>query len=175
MRVDVKPISRNIGASIDISVTCSPEEIDLSFNGFEFNRPIELQGLVTSVSQGVMTLTGKFKTGVKSNCDRCLDDVNLDIEDEFAVLFRSVYDRDENLHDADDDEEESYSYDGYSIVLDKALRDSIILALPLKVLCSEECKGICEWCKKNLNEEECHCKSEMQVKTNIFDELKNLL
>jgi uncharacterized protein len=174
MRVDVKPISRNIGASIDISVTCSPEEIDLSFKGFEFNRPIEFQGLVTNVSQGVMALTGRFKTGAGSNCDRCLDDVNLDIEDEVAVVFRSAYDREENLHDADD-AEESYSYDGYSIVLDKALRDSIILALPLKVLCSQECKGICEWCKKNLNEEECHCKSETQAKTNIFGELKNLL
>lgn len=174
MRVDIKPISRNIGASIDISVTCSPEELDLSFKGFEFDRPIELQGLVTSVSQGVMTLTGRFRTGARSNCDRCLDDVSMNIEDEIVVVFRSIYDRDENLHDADEDEE-AYSYDGYSIVLDKALRDSIILALPLKVLCSEDCKGICEWCKKNLNEEECHCKSEAQAMTNIFGELKNLL
>lgn len=91
-------------------------------------------------------------------CDRCAREFNSEIKSNFKLvyLFRASYSESE-------DESEDIHYlhpDTDNIELDKDVRDFAILAVPMKKLCSEDCKGLCPNCGKNLNDGPCNCKEE---------------
>ena len=48
-------------------------------------------------------------------------------------------------------------YQGEGLLLEDALREQVLLALPLKVICREDCKGLCPHCGANLNDGQCSC------------------
>lgn len=158
MRVDVKAISRDVGASLEIKTADSPREMALSYQGYTFLNPLEFEGVVSNVGNGVMVLKGMVGTTGTSPCARCLKDVDTRIETAVDVTFRSQYRRDQTAQETPDPDEEEYTYEGYTVLLDNALRDSLILALPYRVLCSTDCKGFCEHCGADLNEGDCKCK-----------------
>ena len=156
MRVDIKTISRDIGASLEMKSIGTPEEIALSFQGYEFSQPVEFDGVVNNAGSEGFVVKGIVSTGWTSPCARCLAEVASRMEADVDVIFKSQYLREHNTQDATDPEEE-YTFQGYSIELDHALRDSLILALPFRVLCTDDCKGICRRCGANLNEVKCGC------------------
>ena len=62
------------------------------------------------------------------------------------------------------------------IDISEDVRDYAILAIPMKKLCSEDCKGLCSRCGKNLNEEQCSCSGdETDIRWMPLMELKNKL
>ena len=79
-------------------------------------------------------------------CDRCLEDV----ENTFHITIdRSVNPNTES--DGIEDVDELSFIDGYMLDVDKLIIDEIVVALPTKVLCKEDCKGLCSVCGTNLN------------------------
>ena len=83
---------------------------------------------------------------VLTACDRCLADLELDMDlDETYYLFP------ENTPDVD------YFYSGDEIELDDFVRETIVMNMPTKVLCSEDCKGLCPKCGADLNQGKCGC------------------
>jgi uncharacterized protein len=168
MLVDIKTISRNIGASLDIKSTGTPEEIALSFQGYEFSQPVEFEGVVSNAGKEGFVVKGIVSTGWTSPCARCLADVASRIETDVDVVFKSLYLREHDTQDAADPEEE-YTFQGYSIELDHALRDSLILVLPFRVLCKDDCKGICRWCGANLNEHRCGCEAAHKDQASLLE------
>jgi uncharacterized protein len=63
-------------------------------------------------------------------------------------------------------------FDGEVIEVDQLVAEQIFLALPVKVLCSEDCKGICPGCGANLNEEACRCRADRGQSP--FEKLKSI-
>ncbi|MGZ7094338.1 MAG: YceD family protein, partial [Candidatus Angelobacter sp.] len=53
-------------------------------------------------------------------------------------------------------------YQGEGLLLEDVLREQVLLALPLKVTCRADCKGLCPHCGKNLNHEQCSCSTELE-------------
>lgn len=89
-------------------------------------------------------------------CDRCAREFNSEIKSSFKLvyLFR-------NHFDESDEEPEDVIYlhpESDKIELDKDVRDFAILAVPMKKLCTDDCKGLCPKCGKNLNNGPCDCK-----------------
>jgi Predicted metal-binding, possibly nucleic acid-binding protein len=83
---------------------------------------------------------------VLTACDRCLADLELDMDlDETYYLFP------ENTPDVD------YFYSGDEIELDDYVRETLVMNMPGKVLCSEDCKGLCSKCGADLNLGDCGC------------------
>jgi uncharacterized protein len=108
-------------------------------------------------------LRGKLSAQLELQCARCLESVPQEIKREFELLYRplgSDAGRDE-LSVTDAEAEIGY-YQGEGILLEDVLREQVLLALPLKVTCREECKGLCPQCGKNLNQEQCSCSVEME-------------
>ena len=107
-------------------------------------------------------LHGDVSTRLEVPCARCLEPVALDVERSYDLLYRP------QLAEAGKEEisvtaaeaEVSY-YQGDGLQLEDALREQVLLAVPLKTLCSPGCKGLCAQCGKNLNEGTCGC----EVKT----------
>jgi len=108
-------------------------------------------------------LKGDLSTRLELACARCLEPVMLDVQRDFELLYRpqgSDAGREE-LSVTAAEAEISY-YEGEGVLLEDVLREQILLAVPLKVMCKEHCKGLCPHCGKNLNVESCDCVATMQ-------------
>lgn len=86
-------------------------------------------------------------------CDRCLEDVAVEIPVDFAQEF--------NMNESEEDRLEALDevdfIKGYELDTDKLLYNEILMNWPSKVLCKPDCKGICRKCGQNLNEGTCDC------------------
>ena len=101
-----------------------------------------------------LKLSGDTSVTLLMPCDRCLGDV--------AMTFPVQIRRDVNMaqeHDEDYDADELSFIDGCMIDTDKLVTDEIVVALPTKILCKEDCAGLCPVCGQNLNEGTCDCDS----------------
>lgn len=122
------------------------------------------------VSGGVLVEAG-LSAQVVGPCKRCLADVQVEVPVSFTLnmvpraKIRGSHDEDADEGDGhgpsagsfdltDADEE---PFDGKTIDLDPIVREQVLLALPLYVVCKDDCKGLCSVCGQNLNERECGC------------------
>jgi len=100
------------------------------------------------------------ETGITANllCDRCAKEFQSVIKSNYRMvyLFRVNFDDEES-----EKEEVVYIHpETDKIELDKDIRDYAVLAVPMKNLCSDDCKGLCPKCGKNLNDDPCSCTEE---------------
>ena len=104
-----------------------------------FIAPLDVQAKVNRVSNTVLAKT-RVRGRYRSACARCLADVDQDWNGNFLLDL------------AIDKQTEA-------VELDEDIRQEVLLNLPPRVLCKEDCKGICPGCGADLNNEKCKCKS----------------
>jgi len=103
-------------------------------------------------------LRGRLSAGLELQCARCLEPVPQEVAREFELLYRPLgADAGRDELSVTDAEAEIGYYQGEGILLEDVLREQVLLALPLKITCRDECKGLCPHCGKNLNQEQCSC------------------
>ena len=103
-------------------------------------------------------VVGDFSTRLQLNCARCLEPVARDISGDFDLLYRPRgADSGVDERTVPKDEAEVSYYTGEGVLLEDVLREQVLLALPIRVTCRADCKGLCPQCGKNLNEEQCSC------------------
>jgi uncharacterized protein len=103
-------------------------------------------------------LRGKFEGEFEIQCARCLDPVTQVLQGEFDLLFRPLgADADASERSITTPETEIGYYQGGGLVLEDVVREQVFLSLPARVLCGEDCKGLCPRCGHNLNTESCTC------------------
>lgn len=103
-------------------------------------------------------LRGRLSAGLELQCARCLDPVKQDVTRDFELLYRPLgVDAGRDELSVTDAEAEIGYYQGEGILLEDVLREQVLLALPLKITCRDDCKGLCPHCGKNLNQEQCSC------------------
>jgi len=101
---------------------------------------------------------GDFDTAVQLFCARCLEPVVQTVAREFDLLYRPQgTDAGEEERTVTATEAEISYYQGKGLLLEDVLREQILLAVPLKAICLEDCKGLCPHCGRNLNIEQCSC------------------
>ena len=100
-----------------------------------------------------------------TRCSRCLEPVSVPVSAELDALF----DRQEDPEDPD-----LYSFEASTVELTDAVRDALLLELPMRCLCAEDCKGLCPVCGINLNKGTCKCQEGAEV-LNPFSALKNIV
>jgi uncharacterized protein len=106
---------------------------------------------------------GKLETSLEVACARCLDPVVLPVERGFDLLYRPLgTDSGHEELSVTDAEAEIGYYQGEGLLLEDMLREQVLLALPLKTICRDDCKGLCPQCGKNLNEIQCSCVVEVE-------------
>ena len=118
-------------------------------------------------------LRGHLSTGLELQCARCLESVAQNVKRDFELLYRPLgADAGRDELSVTDAEAEIGYYQGEGILLEDVLREQVLLALPLKVTCREDCKGLCPHCGRNLNQEQCSC--ETPVEDPRWAALKNI-
>lgn len=124
---------------------------------FRFLGPIRVY-LRLSKSGSMVQVKSRLETKVELLCARCLEPLSLALNSEFNTTFKPRPNSPlaEQL-ELSREELESDFYDGEEIDLTSFVQDQLLLALPPKALCREECRGLCPHCGKNLNREVCRC------------------
>ncbi len=117
-------------------------------------------------------LIGSLATKLEVNCARCLDPVGLDVAREFDLIYRPEgVDAGRDEISVTQAEAEIGYYTGEGILLEDFMREQVLLSVPIKTVCREDCKGLCPYCGKNLNIETCSCK--VEPKDPRWDTLKS--
>lgn len=146
MKVNISDILRVNGASMELDFTEAPPENE-PVEGYLLDGRLSFSGGLTNVN-GMIKLEGVLKAAYKSDCYRCLKTVNKAMELKINEAF---------MQNADAEQSGMYSFEGKVLDISKAFSDNIILNLPMKILCSEDCRGLCVKCGANLNEVQCGC------------------
>jgi uncharacterized protein len=108
-------------------------------------------------------LVGDLSARVELSCARCLDPVQRTVEKPFDLLYRPQgTDAGVSEISVTQAEADIGYYRGEGLLLEDVLREQVLLSVPLKVVCREECKGICQQCGGNLNEQTCDCTQQLE-------------
>lgn len=100
-----------------------------------------------------LLISGETDVKIAIPCDRCLEEVSVDIH----LVIDRKYLLGERLLEEDSDAEDTDYMTGSNLDVDKLVYDEILVNWPMKVLCREDCKGICKKCGTNLNYKTCSC------------------
>jgi uncharacterized protein len=155
MRIEVENLT---AAASPFEHTYRAEEVELEDEGARLLTDATVRGGASRKGEEVR-LRGEITTEVELLCDRCLAPARTPLAVEFDTSFipREVEAaKAENVELAPDDLILS-AYDGEAIDLDELVREQILLALPLRHLCKEDCKGLCPKCGTDLNAGHCSC------------------
>jgi uncharacterized protein len=104
---------------------------------------------------------GKLAVAMEGTCDRCLETARFPIEKDFDLVYVPAAE----ANSAGEDEIDQAGiavgyYEGNGLPLNDVLREVVLLALPMQLVCSEACKGICPVCGQNRNQHDCGCRAE---------------
>mgnify|MGYP000008498874 CR=1 FL=1 len=157
MKIDVSDIVKTNGASMKVECSTELEDLGPEFSDYVFGEPIRFSGTMVNVG-GLLKLKGRLDAKYTVKCYRCLKDVNREM---------GIDIKEDILNPQTNTDDESYTYEDNYVDIDRVLKDNIILNLPMKQLCSESCKGLCEICGNDLNIKECNCKKEQNINPSL--------
>lgn len=124
--------------------------------------PLHYRGEVTRTSRSCK-MTANFKVTTRAQCHLCLDDITYDFNEDFAVELLPIEDANtEDGYEIDADELDLIYYENGKIDFDAIVAESLILVLPTRHVCKEDCKGLCSMCGKNLNQQSCQCQQALR-------------
>lgn len=149
------------------------------FEGIDGKYPVvssePIKVTVKNLGNRKLAVTGGTTITLAIPCARCLELVEYTSELEFEQELDMKISDDDRVKDLD---EQSY-LTGYNLDADQMVSNELTLNLPMKVLCKEDCKGICNRCGANLNVETCDCDTRsldprMAVIQDIFKQFKEV-
>ncbi len=145
-------LPRRAGEMREYELTISDHgSMGIPFFGIPAGEDIEIDLRIAAVSEGVLASAAVRALAV-GECTRCLDRIELELEEEFHELY--IYESDPRSKNRNqkrdeivvDDEEEIVTMQGDFIDLVGPVRDALLLNLPVNPLCSEDCLGLCALC-----------------------------
>jgi len=145
MKLDVKELALSpLGTSEKMSLDLYGEDLGEGVKAEKIRGILKL----AKIDHGLVSkFEGKAK--IKLECDRCLEGFDFQI----ILNFDQEY-VDENQ--PNDDDKLKISKD-LKIDISEPIRQEILVQIPVKKLCSEDCKGLCPKCGKNQNSDKCEC------------------
>lgn len=121
-------------------------------------------------------VVGGLEATLEVSCARCLEPMMHTVNWAFDLLYRplGVDRRAEEVAITEADTEIGY-YQGEGVLLEDVLREQVLLATPVKLVCREDCKGLCQHCGSNLNVEPCNCQQPGDPRWAALSDLRNKL
>ena len=152
MLVNLTDVFTNEGRMQELSVPYEPETFTCQLGTFSITEKTPVALKLSNAGQSKANVEGSVKLTFGMECGRCLKDVAYTFDLSFSI---EVVSPDYTGHDTED--EQSEFMEGYHLDVDELINNEILLDWPAKILCKDDCKGICKVCGKNLNDGECDC------------------
>jgi uncharacterized protein len=150
------------------------DELDLSQFEFSLPQPPRVTGRVTNIAQE-LRVQGSLQATLSAECDRCLEPVTLPVANDFDLYYLPAdaqADKSGETELLERDLDFSF-YENERIDLDELVLEQLELSLPIRILCQEDCKGLCAQCGTNLNVESCDCPPPLDPRWQALAELKS--
>ncbi len=164
MLLSLNKIIETPGATIPFSTSVDLSDLCYGIS-YPVTEPVRAEGQVRNTA-GVLVMTGSIETTIHGTCDRCASDFDREVHFPIDVVLVTELSNEEN------EDEWVFPLEGDSADLDDIVRTVFVLNLDSKLLCKEDCKGLCHRCGKNLNGGPCSCQKELDPR---FAALKQLL
>ena len=129
-----------------------------------FFHDIKVEGVMMGAGERV-SVRAEVEAVMKSRCFRCLEDVEMPIKAQVDAEFAK---------EEDPDDPDLYVFEASTIELTDAVRDALVMEIPTRIICSEDCKGLCPSCGVNRNKVSCTCQEGGEV-ANPFAALKSIV
>ncbi len=158
MIIELEPVFNNDGSRFDFD--CSVDLTALEINaGFPFDTPVKVSGCVRN-SSGVVTLEATARAVYHSLCDRCAEEISVPME------IPVEHDLVASL--SNEDNGDFIVVGNMRLDLDALVTEDVILFVPNKLLCSEDCRGLCPQCGVNLNKSQCGCEKPIDPRLEVL-------
>ena len=138
--------------------TFEPAAFDPQDSEYRVAAPVHLVLDVQKLAGDAFSVTGTVRAVLEVECSRCLEPFEVPVESAFDLRYVP---QEENAGEGereigDDDLTTAFYREGMLDLID-LMREQFVLALPMKPLCSEACRGLCAVCGTNLNKGQCDC------------------
>ena len=154
MRIELENLE---GGKGDFAYVYKPEELNPVDERISLSGPANVSGKVRLAGNEVF-VDGRVDAQVRVECDRCLQPVEMPVNADFALEYISGSEYEESQAVELTEAEMSVSvFDGQAIDVDEIVKEQIVLAVPTRMLCREDCKGICPECGMDRNTGDCGC------------------
>ncbi|MGB9181093.1 MAG: DUF177 domain-containing protein [Pyrinomonadaceae bacterium] len=157
MRIEIDSLENGKGT---FAHTYETGEIVLDEEHARLTREPEIKGRVSRKAQEV-SVAGHISAQAEVDCGRCLKSVSVPVETDFEVTYvpASDYAQEEDAAELHEEDLAQAVFDGGTIDIDELVREQVLLAMPTRALCVEDCKGLCPVCGADRNAEDCACQT----------------
>lgn len=145
MKINVSNVLRNLDSRAEASGEVLVSHIDYMGEDIRVNKPIKVSAVAVNNGRDI-SLTGKIKADLTLKCSRCLKDFEYVLETELEEKLSKESGNDDAIH-----------FEGEIVDLTDIVLNNILLSLPMKPVCREDCKGLCPKCGSDMNIDKCRC------------------
>ena len=150
MLINMTNVLADEGKFLETECKIEMDLFESSLGDFPILRKEPLIFRASNVSPGKAQYHGTMTLELQLACDRCLREVSKLFELNFSGVISAP--------EKDDEEHENSEFmEGYSFNIESLVNNEVLMNWPMKVLCSNDCKGICMKCGKDLNSGMCEC------------------
>ena len=138
--------------------TFKPSDFDPQDDDYRVAAPVELSMDIEKAGGDAFRVTGAVSTRLEMNCGRCLEPFDVPVDASFELRYiPQAENKGEGEREIEEDDLTTAYYREGALDVRELLREQFQLALPMKPLCREDCKGLCSQCGANLNRTTCGC------------------
>ncbi len=148
MKLDVSYLKNKQNTSKELHLQVDEESFYDGRETIRLLQPIKLDGNLNKMGE-MLTLHGTIKTLLELTCSRCLEKFNYAVDIVIEERFTS--------NDGANRDDDVIFIDSDTIDITEVIENNIILTMPIKRICREDCKGLCQHCGTNLNLSTCQC------------------
>ena len=175
MLIDLSNVLSEPHRSVDETVPCELKIFRNGLGEYPVTESSNVHVKINYMENGKLQIEGTCKLTVEIPCDRCLEDVEVKV----TLDFKHKIDTESDAYDQSEDLDENNYIDGYSLDVEQLVYNELLVGWPTKILCSEDCKGICNVCGQNLNQGTCNCEDtgldpRMSVIRDVFKNFKEV-
>lgn len=151
------------------------ESFDYQGASYEFAHKEPVNLTITNLGNKTVLIEGKTNISLTLFCSRCLKELNYPME----ISFQKEIDFNLSAQERAEGLDETNYIIGYNLDVDTLIYDEILIDFPMRILCDEDCKGLCKTCGANLNEKSCDCDNfdydpRMSAIRDIFNNFKEV-
>lgn len=152
MFINLSDVFTSEGKVLTMSAPLEMTHFKSRLGSFKLLQKPPIAFTFTHIGPGKVHVSGSVSLVFDTRCDRCLSPVQTVVPLSFD---RVVFSPDAEVTE-DDDAEVSFM-EGWQLDADAFVLDELLVSWPAKILCKEDCKGVCPVCGQNRNERDCGC------------------
>lgn len=153
MKINIGQVRRVTGETVHYDLREELPQFQFGSENISFPAPVHVQIQVHNTGK-LLFARGVIEAELRVSCSRCLEEFNypmkLSFEDEFIFASQAT----------EEQRETAFLYEKDEIEIGERILEHLILSLPMKFICSPECRGLCPECGVNLNRSQCQCAHE---------------